>query len=303
MLCDEPWGLAYYIQFSLCVFLQMAQAISCNYSRTALRALYQRERGVGKKRSCGAIPKVVEEYNKHFAEQGDDMHLSLDIAYKRIPQLLATFNIKWHPQSLLQTFLSVFSLEAWTSLPPSEKNQHTLRDCSACASKHTSLNRAFPSKRKVSESLPEISFSGQDLSSPSSFGKRALDAICEDKFKMSIQSVLSKTPSSKLVVKPSSQEKQSEMRRVVRSVKKTIQQSMDETSVSTVISNRVSWRKFDHIRKSSTLENKAKLQQENVVTPLMRIHLLQKESMVHQLTLLSWMIFFQKLKLGVLIKL
>ena len=112
------------------------------------------------------------------------------------------------------------------------------------------------------DELPEINFSEQDLSSPSNFGNTALtklNTICKEKFKMSVQDVLSETPRSKLVIKPSSQEKQSEKRRVVRSVKKSIQQSMDETSANTVMSNRMSWRKFDHIRKSSTLESSSSL--------------------------------------------
>lgn len=240
----------------------MAQAIGCNYSRTALRVLSQREHGIAKCSSRASIAIVVEAYNKHFSEQGQCMHLSLDVAYKRVPQLFASFNKKWHPQSLLKTYLSVFSLEAWASLPLSEKNQHTLRNCAACSSKHLSLTRAFPCGRKASEKLPEIKFDEQDLSSPSNFGKTALaklNDICEKKFKMSIQGVLSETPRSKLIIKPSGQEKQSEKRRVVRSVKKAIQQSMDETSASTVMSNRMSWRKFDDIRKSSTLESSSPL--------------------------------------------
>ena len=78
---------------------------------------------------------------------------------------------------------------------------------------------------------------------------------------MSVESVLSETPRSKLVIKPTSQEKQSEKRRIVRSVKKTIQKSMDETSLDTVMSHRMSWRKFDEIRKSSTLESNLSLNQ------------------------------------------
>ena len=45
------------------------------------------------------------------------------------------------------------------------------------------------------------------------------------------------------------------MRKTVRETKKVIQQSMDSTSTSTVMSNRMSWRKFDRIRISETLED------------------------------------------------
>lgn len=63
------------------------------------------------------------------------------------------------------------------------------------------------------------------------------------------------TPRSKLIAKPSSQEQQAETRRTVRLTKNAIQQAMDENSLATVMSNRMSWRKFDKIRKSETLQD------------------------------------------------
>jgi hypothetical protein len=45
------------------------------------------------------------------------------------------------------------------------------------------------------------------------------------------------------------------MRRTVRATKKAIQQSMDESSTGIVMGNRISWRKFDDMRKSSALES------------------------------------------------
>ena len=81
-----------------------------------------------------------------------------------------------------------------------------------------------------------------------------LNSICEVKFQMPVE-VLTKTPNSKLIPKPSSQERQAEMRRAVIKMKKVIQQSMDSTSTTTVMSNRISWRKFYKIRISETLEN------------------------------------------------
>ena len=196
----------------------MSQAINCNYARTAIRVLCQREysqRGFVKQLSQASIAKVVEEYNKCFSPQ---MHLSLTTAKKRVRQLLDKFNKKWHPQSLKDTFLNVFSLNSWTSLPLEEKNKHTLQDCSACSRQHLSLTRAFPCNKAVKTKLkkdePVISFNEQDLSSPSNLGKKALNelnAICEEQFHQSFQDVICETPRSKLIKKPSSQERQSQV--------------------------------------------------------------------------------------------
>lgn len=240
----------------------MAQAINCNFARTAIRTLCQREftqSGTAKRFPRASIAKVVEEYNTRFSEQ--DLKLSLTVAYKRIPELLGAFNRRWNPQSQKGIFLNMFSLSAWTDLPSDEKSKHSLQNCLACRTQHVSLTRAFPDKRSkqlLKDKEPSVSFNDQDLSSLANFGKKALNelnAITGEKFNKSVQDILSETPQSKLIVKPSSQERQSEMRRTVRLTKKNIQQSMDESGIDIVMRNRISWRKFDEMRKSSTLES------------------------------------------------
>lgn len=240
----------------------MAQAINCNYSRTAIRSLCQREFdqcGSVKYLSRASIVKVVEEYNRRFSVV-PGMQLSLSVAHKRIRPVLAMFTRRWHPESQKDLFLNVFSLTSWLHLPLEEKSKHTLQKCSACNTQHVSLTRAFPVKKgKIrSQKQPIVAFHEHDLSSPSQFGKKALkelNAICTENFEQSFQDVITETPRSKLVIKPSSQERQTELRRTVRSAKKAIQQAMDENSMTTVMSNRISWRKFDKIRKSKTLED------------------------------------------------
>ena len=74
----------------------MAQAINCNYARTAIRTLCQKEfGGVGRKLSRAAIDKVVKDYNNFFAQQGQKMNLSPSNVYKTIPSLISAFNKKW----------------------------------------------------------------------------------------------------------------------------------------------------------------------------------------------------------------
>lgn len=268
---------------------QMAQAINCNYSRTAIRTLCQREFthcGAQKKLSCAAIDKVVQDYNELFSEQGPSMNLSSSNIYKKIPSVLAAFNKKWHPQSQRNIYLDVFSIHAWTHLSQSEKSKHSLQQCSACQTLYSSLSKAFPAKNPPNRRLPVIEFSEPDLVSPSTVGKKALSElnnICVENFDKSAQEVLAETPRSKLTKKPSSQEVQSETRKTVRLTKKKIQQSTDESSLTTVMANRLSWRKFDEMRKSQTLESNTCPNS----TPTRNMHcrtktlLLQRESMDH----------------------
>ena len=101
--------------------------------------------------------------------------------------------------------------------------------------------------------MPEIKF---DLSSKSNFGKKALkelNTISEKQFKMPIQKIIQETPRSRLIIKPTSQEKQQGMRHTVRTTKKKIQESMDSVATSTVMNGRLSWRKFDQMRKAEGL--------------------------------------------------
>lgn len=88
-----------------------------------------------------------------------------------------------------------------------------------------SLTRSFPDKhtKKERKKDPAIMFKDQDLLSSASFGKKVLtelNVITEERFKKPVQDVLCETPRSKLTVKPSSRERQSELRRTVRLTKK-----------------------------------------------------------------------------------
>lgn len=237
------------------------QAINCNYARTAIRCLVQKQQisiGNAKRLTCKATEKVVTEYNSHFVGH-TPLQLRLAIAQKRIPELLATFN-KWHPQNQKERFLETFSLTAWKRLPADKKQAHSLQNCTPCQQEHLSLSRAFPDKQsrtKLQSHEPLITFNRKDLSSPTQCGRKALkqlDAICQENFHKSIQTVLTETPRSKLVLKPSSQTRQSERRRIVRATKGAIQQSMDSMGAETVMKNRISWRKYDKfVRKVCSL--------------------------------------------------
>ena len=98
---------------------QMNISIGCNYARTGVRTLYQRMAKPFQRISHSDLTGVINSYNKQY--EGQNMHLVPSVGYKRIPELLVSFNKKWHPQSQKKLFLQVFSILEWKSIPLEEK--------------------------------------------------------------------------------------------------------------------------------------------------------------------------------------
>ncbi len=231
----------------------------CNYARVAIRTLTQKYHKRGNALAKGALAQVKAEFNEQFRST-EAMQLSYVMATKKIPQIVRAFNQRWHPQCQRQSFLETFSLTAWTRRLHQEKQQHSLRNCTACCEKHLSLTRSFPDQPnlRLKDKLPTITFTKRDFSSQHAFGRKVLgelNAIGQEQFNVSAQQVLCNTPQSHLIHKPSSTERLSEKQKVVRSAKKSIQQAMDESGATTVMGNRISWKSFDRVRKAEKLTN------------------------------------------------
>ena len=146
------------------------------------------------------------------------MNLSPVGAHLRVRKILSLFNKRWHPNGQKKVFLDVFSLEAWKLLPVEVKNKHTIKNCDTCCTEHSSLTKAFPYKQAGESNKTSIDFNTNDLSSPTNLGRKALDeldTICKQQFQVSAQEVLTSTPKANFIVKPSSQQRQSEKRKVV----------------------------------------------------------------------------------------
>lgn len=109
-----------------------------------------------------------------------------------------------------KNLLEFLSLTAWTRLPAKQKSAHSLRNCRTRQQEHVSLTRSFhdkKSKKQLQSEEPVIVFNKRDLSYPSQCGRKILkelDAICQESFHKTVQTVLSETPRSKFIVKPSS---------------------------------------------------------------------------------------------------
>ena len=80
-----------------------------------------------------------------------------------------------------------------------------------------------------------------------------MNAICQENFQQSVHKILAGTPRSKLTIKPTSQEKQKHTRQIIRNTKQAMQESIDLTATQFVMGNRISWRKYDRMRKENTL--------------------------------------------------
>ena len=100
-----------------------------------------------------------------------------------------------------------FCPEQCKSTDPQEKSKHTLRHCNVCREKHESLSQSFPMHRMKAQTSPQISFSPDDMTSPSQFGSKMLkdaNSISENYSQKSIQQVLEETPRARLVRRPDS---------------------------------------------------------------------------------------------------
>ena len=94
----------------------------------------------------------------------------------------------------------------------------------------------------------------EDLSTTAQLGLSVisqLDTISQQNFGQSALSILTSTPKTKLMLNPGRTERQDQMRSVVKKVKECIEDTMNETSMTSVMANRISWKTFDTLRKSA----------------------------------------------------
>ena len=94
-----------------------------------------------------------------------------------------------------------------------------------------------------------------DISSFSMLGKTVytqLNEIAHEYFGETATSVLASVPNYGLIQNPRRTERQCHMRSIVKKVKRTIQNAMNENSLSTVMANRISWSTFNKMRTTLT---------------------------------------------------
>lgn len=125
---------------------KMSESINCNFARCAVRyctSVHMK----GKLLPKGKIPEIMRDYNTIFT-CAEGLQVTYGLAAKRFPTINRLFNNKWHTQQMKGAYLSVFSTEAWSVLPPEERAKHTLKECRACMDKFSTLSNTFPIPEK-----------------------------------------------------------------------------------------------------------------------------------------------------------
>ena len=232
----------------------MTDSINCSYARAAARHFTSKYMTKGFLLPKGSYSKIMQEYNEHFSEV-PELRVTYNTAAKRFTTITRRFNDRWHPAEARDTFLSTFSIWKWKQLPLNEKRDHTLRDCKACQNHSSELVNAFPGSRKTTK-VPLIKFTKADLSKPAKFGRKALrelNVVTQTTFKKSIQDVLVETPKSQVIHKPTSVKRQSDKRKLLRQTSHQLKEIKEQESINMVLTNRISWRKFDKLNKMEGL--------------------------------------------------
>ena len=229
----------------------MSQAINCNYARATVRALIQKYRKSNK--HLPDTDKVLQNFNAHFSKT-NSLQATKEIAHKRFLDVSKKFLRKWKGKESRQLYLQTFSMHAWQQLSDEEQQEHTLTNCEACKRQFPELTNAFPAFQKRAskrrETLPKTP--------PKSFVTEELDTVCHNKFGASFRELLEETPSIGLQKRPTSQQRLKAKRQILKEVKTSIEQNMEEKATDMVMGARTSWKTFNKMRLTVGLEDRQK---------------------------------------------
>ena len=276
--------------------MQMAEAINCCYARTAVRTIVQKlyeEKGGVKQLTAQHMPQLIKDYNALF-DAMPAMQLTTQ-KHSSIKKLMVLFYSHWDEQNQKEEFLHIFSFDEWSKISLDKQKRHTIRKCTECPLEHASLITAFPAKKKTIHQTRTITIQPGDLSSASALGKTVctqLDAISHQHLGETATDVLVSFQNSGLIKNPGRTQRQRYMRSVVKKVKQSLQNAMDDTSLTTVMANRISWNTFNKIR-TATLsklnDRKRSTTNEGVPPPKRKknysfeeVNLIDQQSLLHE---------------------
>ena len=237
----------------------MALTVSCAFARVAVKELFMKHSKPHQKLPQGAINTIHADFTALFPR----FYIDLQTAKKRFPAINKVFNKKWHPDTAKKLYLTTYSTSNWQALPESEKQQHSLRECTACTASCGSLYNCFPSGKKATKENT-ITLTVEKNSAPEKVGKYVLSQLgsfVEKQTGASLQEILANTPKSNLTQKPSSNKKLDEKRKVEREFRKKIETEYEKMDTNLVMANRMSWNTYDKLRKNETLEGRSRKRQ------------------------------------------
>ena len=187
---------------------------------------------------------MVDTYRSYF-KQTPTMHLSHQASRADIIRaLLKTFNWRWHPWEDKEQFIETFSIEKWNRLTTTQRDAES-----------TVLNlllHSLPIRRKQRQrQLPYHPRTWCNSAPWSHSVLHQLDIISQQHLGKTAQDV--STPRTQLFKNPGRTQHQESVGKIVKNVKQCIQDTMDKTSLTLVMANRMSWTTFDKMRKTSLI--------------------------------------------------
>ena len=152
-------------------------------------------------------------------------------------------------------YLKCFSTEEWTSLPQSQKSQHTLSNCRGCEVHHFAVQSLFPStgKLKPQKVIQEaLAASGNTVNSKTKPTQKAIKTAVkhiyskingpfENVFNISFAEAQTKVSELELQRKKSKIQKKSERRQRARQEKQRVQEEWSKRDTETMLSTRQSF--------------------------------------------------------------
>lgn len=192
----------------------MTDSINCKYARCGVHSCINNNM-VPKKLPRGGISAVVREYNDTF-KGFQAIKVTPKVASNKFLAIFRAFSRKWHPQSMKSIYMNTFGVENWNNVPEEEKSRHSIQNCTICSEMTSECSKAFPTpvrrgrKIIVRPTSQNITLTEKDLTSPKSLGRKVfneLNTISKDQFNVTAVNVLTQTPKSHLVLKPTTSER------------------------------------------------------------------------------------------------
>ncbi len=247
--------------------------INCNFARTSMYSFTKKYMTKQNKLPRGSLPKIMHDYNSEFVNH-PQLKVTYAFANKKFLAITRAFSNRWHPCNSKLTYLRTFYVTEWNKLEKDEQECHTLHNCRICTQEYPEMSKCFPGQ-KIKTKVPLIKLYQRDFSTPDTFSTALLkktNNVSKTSFNVPIIKLLTETPKSKLIKRPTKSQEKKVRRKILHEVKENVQDEMNDSSDSLVLQNRISWSTFDKIRKQEGLTRKRLNESDNTSIPKRRKH-------------------------------
>ena len=233
---------------------------NCGFARVAVRELTQPKHDT----PCDEFKKLFSMPT--FKLPADYFHESRRKRYKsrfseHCDRILAGFSKRWCTPNSRVNYLVTFAINKWKKLPESEKKQHTLTKCDACALLYRDAQEAFPLKPVYNgpSTLENVySTAGTSKIDEANTTRTALKVVNTHhtiRFgKKVTESIVKLCKEEKLQKKPTAAEKKRERRKLLCQVRDKENKALADGSFTTVFCENESLSAYSRKRKSLCFE-------------------------------------------------